>query len=231
MFGCTRLCSITTQFKKTPSITITKLQNKFDANSDLFEDFLDTYFRSPTQNHTIFPTQTQAVTSTQTNDIDMHEVSDNNGDKTLCYTPESPSQQLPQTFTQSPNLSPLLNKHKDIEQTSEATFTLVYQNDMASSPLTQNHESQHVYASNPFNDSSKQAGRLNSKSVAAAEYDSEDDVFSLLDSDEDPAHPLGAPNVINPAAKTVSEPQLAFVLSDDNDGDCMLSDYESDMMI
>ena len=49
----------------------------------------------------------------------------------------------------------------------------------------------------------------------------------MLDSDEDPAHPLGAPNVINPAAKNVLEPQLTFVLSDDNDGDCMLSDYES----
>ena len=215
--------------QKTPSLTITKLQNKFDANSDLFEDFLDTYFRSPTQNHTTFPTQTQAVTSTQTSDIEhMHEVSDNNSDKTSCYTPESPSQQLPQTFTQSPNLSPLLNEHKDIEQTSEAAITPVYQNDMASSPLTQNPESQHVYASNLFNDSSEQAGRLNSKSAAAAEYDSEDGVFSLLDSDEDPAHPLSAPNVINPAVNTVSEPQLAFVLSDDNDGDCMLSDYESD---
>ncbi|KAL9462785.1 hypothetical protein AB3S75_000732 [Citrus x aurantiifolia] len=141
--------------QKTPSITITKLQNKFDANSDLFEDFLDTYFRSPTQNHTTFPTQTQAITSTQTSDTEhMHEVSDNNGDKTSCYTPESSSQQLPQTFTQSPNLSPSLNEHKDIEQTSEATFTPIYQNDMASSPLTQNPDSQHVYTSNPFNDSS-----------------------------------------------------------------------------
>ncbi|KAK9205736.1 hypothetical protein WN943_016005 [Citrus x changshan-huyou] len=126
----------------------------------------------------------------------MHEVSDNNGDKTSCYTPESPSQQFPQTFTQSPNLSPLLNEHKDIEQTSEATFT--------------------------------PAGILNSKSAAAAKYDSEDGVFSLLDSDKDPAHPLDAPNVINLAAKTVSEPQLAFVLSDGSDRDCMLSDYESD---
>ena len=42
--------------QKTPSLTITKIQNKFDANSDLFEDFLDTYFRSPAQNHAIFPT-------------------------------------------------------------------------------------------------------------------------------------------------------------------------------
>ncbi|KAK9175178.1 hypothetical protein WN944_027184 [Citrus x changshan-huyou] len=99
---------------------------------------------------------------------------------------------------------------------------------MVSSPLTQNLESQHVYTSNLFNDSSEQAGRLNFKSAAAAEYDSKNGVFSLLDIDEDPAYPLSAPNVINPAANTVSEPQLAFVLADDSDGDCMLSDYESD---
>lgn len=81
-----------TNSQKTPSPTITKLQNRLDANSDLFEDFLDTYFRSPTQNHTRFPTQTQAVASTQTSDTKhMNEVSDNNDDKTSCYTPESPS--------------------------------------------------------------------------------------------------------------------------------------------
>ena len=98
----------------------------------------------------------------------MHKVRDNNGDKTSCYTLESPSQQLPQTFIQSPDLSPLLNEHKDIEQTFEATFTFVYQNDMAFCLLTKNPESQPIYASNPFNDSSEQAGILNSKSAAAA---------------------------------------------------------------
>ena len=112
--------------QKSPFPSITKIQNKIDANSDLFEDFMDTYFRSPTQNQTTIRTQTEAVT--QTSDTEhTDKVSDNNGDNTSCYTPESPSQQLPQNFAQSRNLSPLLNDcpsyHEETDKASEAAFT------------------------------------------------------------------------------------------------------------
>lgn len=109
-----------------------------------------------------------------------------------------------------PDLSPLLNEHtpfyKDIQQTSEAAFTTLYQNDMASFMLTQNPESQPIHASNLLNNSPEQADIHNSKSAVAVEYDLKDSVFSLLESDENPEHSLGAPNVIKPPAKAVLEP-------------------------
>ncbi|KAK9188112.1 hypothetical protein WN944_019511 [Citrus x changshan-huyou] len=209
--------------QKSPHPSITKIQNKFDANSDLFEDFMDTYFRSPTQKQTTIRTQTEAVTQTQTSDTEpTDEVSDNN---------ESPSQQLPQNFAQSPNLSPLLNDcpsfHEETEKASEAAFTSLDQNDMVSFLQTPNPESQPIFASNPFNNSSDHANILNSKATVGAENDSDDNVFSLIDSDEDPEHPLGALNVIKPPTKTVLEPKMPCVVSDDSDGDYILSDYES----
>ncbi|KAH9649210.1 SWIM-type domain-containing protein [Citrus sinensis] len=218
--------------QKSPPPSITKIQKKFDANSDLFEDFMDTYFRSPTQQQTTIRTQTEAVTQTQTSDTEpTDKVSDNNGDNTSCYTPESPSQQLPQNFAQSPNLSPLLNdcpsSHEETEKASEATFTSLDQNDMVSFLQTQNHESQPIFAYNPFNNSYDHANILNSKAAVGVENDLNDNVFSLIDSDEDPEHPLGAFNVINPPTKTVLEPKMPCVVSDDSDGDYILSDYES----
>ena len=47
--------------QKSPPPSITKIQNKFDASSDLFEDFMDTYFRSRTQKQTTIRTQTEVV--------------------------------------------------------------------------------------------------------------------------------------------------------------------------
>ncbi|KAK9225782.1 hypothetical protein WN943_010827 [Citrus x changshan-huyou] len=211
--------------QKSPLPSITKIQNKIDANSDLFEDFMDTYFRSPTQNQTTIRTQTEAVTQTQTSDTEhTDELSDNNGDNTSCYTLESPSQQLPQNFAQSRNLSPLLNdcpsSHEETDKASEAAFTSLDQNDM-------NLESQPIFASNPFNNSSDHGNILNSKAVVGAEYDLDDNVFSLIDSDEDPEYPFGTPNVIKPPTKTVLESEMACVVSDDSDGDYILSDYKS----
>ncbi|KAH9667976.1 hypothetical protein KPL70_021250 [Citrus sinensis] len=178
--------------QKSPPPSITKIQNKFDANSDLFEDFMD---------------------------------------NTSCYTPESPSQQLPQNFAQSPNLSPFLNDcpspHEETDKTSEAAFTSLDQNDIVSFLQTQNPESQPTFASNPFNNSSDHGNIPNSKAAVGAEYDSDDNVFSLIDSDEDPEHPFGTPNVIKPSTKTVLEPEMASVVSDGSDGDYILSDYES----
>ncbi|KAH9662521.1 SWIM-type domain-containing protein [Citrus sinensis] len=218
--------------QKSPLHSITKIQNKIDANSNLFEDFMDTYFRSPTQNQTTIRTQTEAVTQTQTSDAEhTDEVSDNNGDNTSCYTLESPSQQLPQNFTQSRNLSPLLNdcpsSHEETNKASEAAFTSLDQNDMVSFLQTQNPESQPIFASNPFNNSSDHGNILNSKAAVGAEYDLDDNVFSLIDSDEDPEHPFGTPNVIKPPTKTVLEYEMACVVSDDSDGDYILSDYKS----
>ena len=60
------------------------------------------------------------------------------------------------------------------------------------------------------------------------EYDLDNNVFNLLDSNEELEHPLGAPNVIKPPAKTVLEPEMAFVAFYDSYGDYMLSDYKSD---
>ena len=218
--------------QKSPLPSITKIQNKFDANSDLFEDFMDTYFRSPTQKQTIIRTQTEAMTQTQTSDTEhTDEVSDNNGDNTSCYTPESPSQQLPQNFAQSRNLSPLLNDcpsfHEETDKASKAAFTSLDQNDMVSFLQTQNPESQLIFASNPFNNSFDHGNILSSKAAVGAEYDSDDNVFSLIDSDEDPEYPFGTPNVIKPPIKTVLESEMACIVSDDSDGDYILSNYES----
>ncbi|KAH9745933.1 SWIM-type domain-containing protein [Citrus sinensis] len=218
--------------QKSPLPFITKIQNKIDANSDLFEDFMDTYFRSPTQNQTTIRTQTEAVTQTQTSDTEhTDEVSDNNGDNTSCYTPESPSQQLPQNFAQSRNLSLLLNdcpsSHEETDKASEAAFISLDQNDMVSFLQTQNPESQPIFASNPFNNSSDHGNILNSKAAVGAEYDLDDNVFSLIDGDEDPEHPFGTPNVIKPLTKIVLESKMACVVSDDSDGDYILSDYKS----
>lgn len=78
--------------------------------------------------------------------------------------------------------------HEDTEQTSKVNFTSLEQNDMASISLTQKPESQPIYASKPFNNSSYHGDTLNSKSVVAVEYNSEHSIFSLLDSDEDLEH-------------------------------------------
>ncbi|GAY59578.1 hypothetical protein CUMW_195500 [Citrus unshiu] len=60
------------------------------------------------------------------------------------------------------------------------------------------------------------------------DYNSDDSHYSVTDSDEDPNHPLGAPNINNTLEKYSVNVDLGCMPSDNSDGDCMLSDCESD---
>ncbi|KAK9216840.1 hypothetical protein WN944_008851 [Citrus x changshan-huyou] len=180
-------------------------QTKPDTNPDLYQDFLDTYFRSSPQQKTPSAAQTNAENS--------------DSDNTSSFgTNKTPTEQLQQNFAISSELSPLLQQHgQHASQNEPIPF---HQPEFSSQPITQNPQSQVVQAEN--------FQQPEATTPALVDYNSDDSHYSVTDSEEDPDHPLGAPNINNTPRKPSVNVDLGSMPSDDSDGDCMLSDCESD---
>lgn len=59
-------------------------------------------------------------------------------------------------------------------------------------------------------------------------YFDDSDVSFIKSEEEDPYHPLGAPDVINPSAPPIDQTDEGYMLYDDSDIYCMQSDCDSD---
>ncbi|KAL9447686.1 hypothetical protein AB3S75_015208 [Citrus x aurantiifolia] len=187
------------------------------ANSDLFEDFMDIYFRSSTGQQTLSPNQ-----SNKTDTIDT--TSDSSVDKTSSNC----SNETPQRkkITKHCSISPQLQQQQQMSYLREPTPDTP--NAFPTQP-TQNPDSQVFQTCNVFQSSADNGQKSTRTKPTASTYDFDDSDYCLTESEEeDPYHPRGAANVINSLAPPIDQANEGYIHSDDSDVDCILSNCDSD---
>ncbi|KAH9697417.1 SWIM-type domain-containing protein [Citrus sinensis] len=171
------------------------------ANSDLFEDFMDIYFRSSTGQQTVSPNQ-----SNKTDTIDT--TSDSSVDKTSSNCSDETPQR--KKITKHCSISPQLQQQQQMSYLREPKPDTP--NAFPTQP-TQNPDSQKSIRTEP----------------TASTYNFDDNDYCLTESvEEDPYHPRGAANVINSLAPPIDQANEGYIHSDDSDVDCILSNCDSD---